>query len=400
MLTDLYTLPTTANYPNAAQQNDVLPVLYGDLTENSGGGVTNCPCLYVDAHIYGIAAHEILSAGAGNEFYVYENGVLTEKSYEVNPAYTGDAGDVIAIVTFLEAPDEPVSIACKGKLDADGNLITNPVDVIIDLLTDDTTFDPTTVAKARQTADDLGYTCAGAIVQDTTFAVLLTQIMSTFLGDWYINGDKALVLAFDSEETIYQVSGFLKRSRCEWQRATRRLENIANQIQVNYAVAFVTIDKRFSKGFRADNYYMTDDGDSTKDIASQNVYGTRLAPLELNWTRNTTAAQVIQARAVEKFANPIWLVDITGHSPYNMMVEKGDFVVFDCPFLRDESGEKLQAQIGRVIEIEKDLDNLTISYKLQDTGRFFPASPIQYNGDHTYGDGSYYGGQRFRDVTA
>lgn len=399
MLTDPYILPTTANFPNASAQNNVLPTLYGDLTENSSAGVTNCPCLDTTANVYGIAGHEILSAAKGNTFKIYEQGILTTKAYQVNTAYSYAGGDTIAIVTFLVAPSEPVTIACKGKIDTAGNLITNPVDIIIDLLSDEATLDDTAISRARQTATRLNYTCAGAIVQDTTFATLLTQIMSTFLGDWYISGDKALVLSFDASETIYQIAGFLKRSRCDVSSVTRRLVNIVNQVQVNYAVAFVEIDKRFKKGFRADNYYMTDDGAASISTSSQQLYGVRQYVLDLNWTRSTLAAQTIQARCVEKFKNPVWLVDIVEHSPQNFLVERGDYVVFDCDFLRDENGLPLRGQIGRVLEIDRDMDVFTVSFHVQDTGKYFPTAPIQYDGAHTYGDGTVFGGARAREVT-
>ena len=399
MLTDPYILPTTASFPNASAQNNVLPTLYGDLSENSSAGVTNCPCINNVAHVYAIAGHGILSIAKGNTFRVYEQGILTTKSYQVN---TGIAlyGSTIATLTFFEAPTDPITIACKGKTDVSGNLITNPVDIILDLLSDDATLDDTAISRARQTATRLNYTCAGAIVQDTTYATLLTQIMSTFLGDWYISGDKELVLSFDATGVNEQVAGFLRRARCDVQSATRRLINVVNQVQVNYAVAFVEIDKRFKKGFRADNYYMTDDGTASKDDNSQQLYGVRQAVLDLNWTRSTLAAQAIQARCIEKFKTPVWLIDITEHSSENFLVERGDYVVFDCDFLRDEDGLPLRAQIGRVLDIDKDMDTLSVGFQIQVIGKFYPTSPITYNGQHTYGDGTTFGGTRAREVTS
>jgi len=396
MLTDLYTIRLSGDYAAPRNQNDPIPVLYGALTENSDGPVSFCPCIDTAFYRYAIAGHAVQSAGDGNTFTVYANGVEVTSGYTIDPAYTDELGNTMAILTFGAEPTEPVTIRCNGKV-VDGVLLTNPVDIVLDILDEDTSTDAAAIADARSKASLLGYTCAGVIMKDIQMSTLIASILRCFLGDWYLNNDGRFVIRFDAAQTRLNLSGIIPERYTTPANATRKLENIVNQVQIDYAVSMASLDKRFKTAAKSGNYYRTDDGTTTKNAASQSIYGVRLVSLQLDWTRSDTTVAVVQARLIARLKDPVYLIDLGETHWGNVHVEKGDYLVFSCGFLMDEDELPLQNQVGRAIEVEKDLDANIMKYLLQDTGRFYPAPPDQYDGDQTYGDGGYFGGNRLRE---
>jgi hypothetical protein len=392
-LSDILTLTKTNIYSAPGETNAFLPKVWGDMSENSGdAGLWTAPCLNVNSHDYCLAGHPILSEANGNVIRCFDRDGTELTNFTTTTAGDYEGQGVIAYVTFPSDPGN-ITVQCLGAVDDTGALLTNPIDVIFALLGDATNLDPTSFAIARNVAESLGYTCAGVMLDENPYQFWLNAIAASFLMDWYVNGDGKIVVRFDTGLTtgISPVAFFVERET-DGVRVSQYVRNLVNQVQCNYAVAYES-DKRYSEGARS-NYRATDDGADSLDAFSQARYGIRLRELSLDWTRSDVTVHTIQARLVEKFGHPLWLVTWPCINMKPMQAEKGDCVVFSSALLRDSTGNPLVNQFGKVIEKDVDLDAGQLSYILEKLNMVLTAEPDIWDGACSAGDGGSFGGDR------
>ncbi|MCP4407258.1 MAG: hypothetical protein GY807_05745, partial [Gammaproteobacteria bacterium] len=334
-LTDVLVLPKSSAFSDPENQNDLIPILYGDLDENSGDqGVTVCPCVdTVSAYKqYAVSSEHIAGGGSGTFFD--STGEIASVSFVVSntPAY----------VTFASDPSGTVSYRGYGKPDSSGTLIENPITLLEDLLDygeaqglSVPTRHPTSWARAKITAEALGYKAAGAIVAENSLAFWLTSILSNFLGSWKLNSAGELEIWLDTSinNDYHRIAGFLQERKSTIS-GTRRRTNIVNQVFAQYAISYTQQDRRYKENVLS-NYRESDDGTGTKDAASITSYGVKLREMQFDWIRETATMTAIQSRIVEKFKDPLWVLDWKEEDWMNMPVEEGDPVVFSWKELSD-----------------------------------------------------------------
>lgn len=399
-LNQLYELPKSGRYSFAENQNDLLPVLYGDLTENSGNhGITSCPLIDTTQHVYCIAGHRVLSTADGNIFRFFDrNGDEITSGFSVVADGDYEGHGTIAYVIF-DTDVGQITCQCQGKTDIDGNLITNPITLIEDLIGETGDVNQTAFALASLNASDTGYTAAGAIVSENTYQFWLNSLASSFLADWYIDGQGKLVIRLNTESTQgLAPTAFFSQHESDRVTGSQYVKNLVNEVYANYAISYAQSDRRYKEGIRS-NYLQSDEGSAYIDTQSQLRYGIRRREINFDWTRNTATVNAIQERMITLFKDPLWLIHWEDITFRQIQAEKGDTIVYSWAERKDEHGDPLRNQYAQVLEKEMDLDQGGIRFTLKDLGVPYADDFDIWNGvDASAGDGGYFGSTRSTKV--
>ena len=405
MFQDALILTKAGFYTNASDPSLPIPLVLGDMTENTDAAAWVCPNL--NTNVYAVAGWGLQTAANGNSITVYDDdGVVAGGEYTwTESGVYGGTGDTISYLTFSVAPTGTVTCKCKGKANSSGTLITNPLDcleAILDYAEEHLTGfsytqDATSWGNATLAASDNSYTCAGVVLSDNTPAYWCTNLLASFLGDWWLGNDGNLHVFLDTASlNTWNVVGHLNEREATAITGKQDKKNFCNQVQVNYALAFTDIDKRFKNNVGNSNYYRTDNGSGSADSTSQGKYGVRLHEMNFDWTRNTATVNAVQSRIVARFKDPVWLLDWKAQDFLNCHLEKGDFVTYNWEERKDENGLPVRNQIAQILSKNINMDAWNIGFTLRDTGVYRPAEPDFWNGTSTVGDGGTYGGDRDR----
>jgi hypothetical protein len=390
-LYDIYEVPKSGTYSAPANDNTALPLLFGDLSENTGAqGVFVCPQL--TATVWGLAAHAIQTEGGGNTITLYDDdGLISSSDYTITTSGDFESHGTIAYITFSVTPAGTVTATVTGgAVDGSDNVLTNPVDVIekmLEIMGDDTALEATSKAEAKQTADDQGYTCAGIIIADQPKAFWLADITASFLGSWFLNEQDELVLQFDTATTDFTATADdLKQSFVISEPALLpSRDNTITRPIINYAFSAAQVDRRY-RNDALTNYLKTFSNDEVAGDISQELF--------FNWTRNTATVESINDRIIELYGDGIKLYSWKTNDFSLVHLEPGDFVSFSNDWEYDSDGNPLKNQVGKVYNVTLDLMSQTVTLDFYDTGNYLLASPALWDGSRYVGDGLPYGGQR------
>ena len=389
-LDSLYALKKTGEYSDPKRASDVIPVVYGDWTENSGNfPVVPCPCVNDTLHVYALSAGSLLTAANGNTFRFWdEDGdEIASSAFSVTPSIDYESNGTIAIVTFT-ADYGDVTGQYQGKVDPGGTLITNPIDVFEDIVGGASALHRTSFAKARALATTLGYTCAGAIVSEHQVKTWLNNLAASFLMDWYTDADQKIKVRLDSSNLAGLEPAFVLE-----ERHTSRVEvfqyatNIQNQVPVYYAPSYAKADRRFREGVNA-NYLKYDSGATYRDADSSRRYGVHDQPVyTFDWTRNTATVNTIQQRIVDKFAHPVNLIQWPEVTKQAMQAEKGDFGVYANSLRINSDGDRMTARYVQLLEKNVPLIGGGLGLYLRETNIPYVTDLVYWDGTRTLGDG-------------
>jgi hypothetical protein len=400
-LTDKFYLGRAGAYPDPLNTNDLLPVVYGDLTDGDDGvwrlpridlivGTPNTP-------VYCYAAHETLSAANGNTVTIYEDGMeLDPGLYAFNEADDYESLGTISTITFTSPKDNAV-ITARGKgkptAAAGATLMENIIDIVEDFLTveNDFTsalFEATAKARASQIFTAQSYKAAGVIHEDGAIWEIIAAMMGSFLGSCYINGDGELVLEIDTNIVPLGPAGIIRKGDAYLTDAVITRDNIINQCPCNYAYDYVTA------AFRSH----TDAADHV-DAASQGIFGVRKpgTPYQFYWCRDLTSVQTVQDLIVAKLARPLYEVTIAAEKLKQIALDIGDYFAWSAHRLYDQNGEEMLNQYWKTIAVRPDYPKNRIVLRALQTAHFMTTA---YLADGTYlADGSVIAGGN-RDLTA
>lgn len=389
---DTLYLGRTGRYAAPLNNNDRLPYVYGDLTDSSDGNWI-APCIDTVNHVYCYAAHAVLSVAGGNSISVYVDGVLQSSGYTFSESNNYEGLGNIATITFA-ADQANAIISVRGKGYASGGaLVENIIDIVNDVLVtrmgfDSSIFNATRKASARDVFESQSYKAAGVIHQDIKLWDLLTQMMGTFLGSAYLDGDQLLCLDIDTGGAPGNESfNIVNFSDIIISSARQTLENVINRCPCSYAYDYV-LDNSFK-------LHTDDSADS--DVVSTAIYGERTPtePYRFYWCRHLTTVSAVQAIIVTKFKNPLWQVEMTDSSMKRLQMDVGDYfsATVDCVY--DSSGP-LYNHTWRIVGVQPDLSSGQIKFAVHDAGTFVPV--LHYADGSVYADGSYTAGND-RDTT-
>lgn len=397
LLTDTCYLKRAGRYANPLNTNDRLPIVYGDLTDGTLG-LWECPCIDTVNYVYCFAGHEVLSVANGNSIAVYENDVEVDPAdYSFDEANDYEGKGTIATITFTSSKAESIiSVRGKGKPTTSGGatLLTNIVDIIDDFLTVENDFpssiyEATAKARAAQVFEAQSYTAAGAIVEDVEIWDTIVEMMASFLGSAYVDGQGKLVLEIDDNSIPYQYgqAGIIPKAESNLLSVVQKLSNVINRCPCNYRYSWVT------GGFKAH----TDDSAHASAI-SQGIYGAREpgTPYQFYWCRDLTTVQAIQDIIISKLNDPIYEIEIEDQTLRRVGCDVGDIVIFSADTLYDATEQPLLNQQWKVIGAARDFRAGTINFRALQTSYYLM---VAYLADGTYiADGSIHAGSD-RDTT-
>jgi hypothetical protein len=371
-LKDTYYPRRSSVYDTPLNTNDMLPLVYGNLTDGVNGN-WQLPCIdtLADGGVYCYAAHEVLSVANGNSITVYKEGVLVSSAdYTFDESNDYEGNGVIATITFdagKSPGNDEISVRGKGKPTASGGavLMTNIIDILYDFLTVENDFsiedfDATYKATAAYTFLVQGYLAAGVIEKDDPIWDILQKMMASFLGSVYLSGEGKIVLEID-DGTLPAESfkGILNQSDVEFISGTQKLSNLINQCPALYCYDYV-VDQ-----FK----YITDSIDHA-DIASQNIYGVRKpeSAYEFDWCRDVTSVQKIQDILVGKFKYPLWEIEVDDITMKRLDCDVLKVVSYSAKNIFDEFGNPLINQLWKVLTFNPDFVGAKIKFGLLQTG--------------------------------
>ena len=396
-LTDTFYLKRAGRYASPLNSADRLPVVYGDLTDGTLGNWV-LPEIDTTNYVYAFAGHEVLSVANGNNISIYENDLLLDPSmYVFNEANDYEGLGVIATIDFATPKTGSIITARgMGKPTTSGGavLMENIIDIIVDLMTveNDWTaanFEGTAKERARQLFTAQSYKAAGAIVEDAVLWDIVTDMLSSFLGSAWLDGNGYLVLDIDTNTIAYEYgqNAIFSRSDTELTEAIQRLANIINQCPCNYSYNYVVGEFRKQTNDTAH-----------ADAISQGIYGVREpnTPYQFYWCRDLTSVQKVQDLIVAKFKDPLYEITIMDATPKHYDVDVGAIIIFSADSLYGKDGNPLRNHFWRVLSVQPDLSKMTAKFRTVQTEYYLTAG---YFADGSYlADGRIFAGAN-RDMT-
>lgn len=370
-LTDTLYLPRSSRYANPLNGNDRLPIVYGDLTDGANG-IWSLPCIDTDGGgmnpVYCFAAHPVLSAADGNSVTIYEDGM------ELNPAlyafderndYEGK-GEIATITFSSPKANAVISARGMGKDDGAGTLLENIIDIVNDFLTveNDFTaalFEATFKARAAQIFAAQGYKAAGVVCEDAKIWDTLVEMMASFLGSAYLNGEGELCLEIDDGGYVSGEGNIIRRAASSLVDAKQRLANIINQCPCNYAY-----------NYAAGEFKQETNDSAHADTVSQGVYGVREPeePYQFYWCRDLTSVQAVQDIIVAKFKDPVYEIEIEDATLERMHLDVGDMAIYSAADLYDKEGAPLTNQQWKIVSVAPDFAKGRIRFRALQTPYF------------------------------
>lgn len=390
--------------PGDNQQNLILPLPYGDLTENSDSGVWVCP--QIGEKVYCAAGWPVLSVANGNVVSVYVDGVLQSSGYTFDESNNYESQGNIAIITFsADQGDATVSVRMKGKETSEGSgvLITNPIDVIEDwmdycsnLLTGAVwEKDNYTFTKAKALADSYNYTCAGVIQSNNTLGFWIQSILNSFVGWFQFSSTGALKVFLREVVTVSSVQEFFDEYEAIQLDVSKDLGNVLNRIIINYAVCYAKIDRRFKEGGES-SYFRTADETTGSDTASIKRYGVKLPePFNFDWTRKTMGVELAQSILLGMYNTPEFVVRYTGQDFKWVPLELNDQVQGTISLVRDSDNEVVEDVVYELREKTQNLDDFTTSFVIQSLTFIDLAEGLLYDGEFYFDGSKYFDGEKY-----
>jgi hypothetical protein len=365
-------LKPASAYAAHRRDSDFLPLVYGDLDDDTAqaeGGLWWAVCVDSSAHVYALAGHALLSLAAGNRVSLYDAGgqLIPESAYALDLAHDYQGLGTIATATFAAEAQalEPIAVAAKGKPDASGALLANPLAVVRDILASaaglgEEGLDPSAYTRAWSRAQALGWRAAGVVAAPVSAASLLTQIMGDFLGSWWLGADGRLKLCLDLGPGSIdegELATVLSQAHLKNVSVTAKLANLVNRARVSH---------RYNP--LRGQYAALADGRDSENRSSISLHGLAERQVGLAWARDPQTAARVGERLVALLGSPRRVITCEEDALVNLHLERGDAALVSLDWLGDELGRPLVNQIVRVLALEPQLDQGTIRFTLLDTG--------------------------------
>lgn len=430
-LDDTWYLKRASLYANPLNDNNILPVVFGNLTDGNYG-IWEVPCIDTVNHVYCFAAHAVRSQtiqvwvkGASVDPSAYDtvqftdsgsdtvdiSGVLADPDaysagdvlvdpsrYTFNESNNYESKGNIATITFDDdMGNATIIVKGYGKNDSNGDLMENPIDIINDILTVENSFtsaiyNTTSKAMAKDKCRKNDYKAAGIINNDVVLWDLLQEIAACFLGAIYYDANKELCIDIDDNTAIYSGATIIPQRDIYFRGAAQSLENLINRCPATYRFNYVS-----------GKYHAYDDGEDWEDLVSQSVYGLRVPEnaYQFPWCRNAATVNKVQELIVEKFKNPLWIVDIDAKSLKYHNLDVNDVI---CATIKDLFGKDLGLtlneyinQFFKIVSVEPNYTEHKIALTLHDSGKYLTGNNFIADGSYM-ADGSIMAGNLTRDI--
>lgn len=365
-LQDTYALRKAGDYSRPRRASQAIPLVYGDMRAEQGGGVWPAVCVDSANHVYAYCGGPALSAQEGNQVRVFTREGQELTGFTFNHHHDLEGRGAIATLTFGEdvSAGEPLSLSGFGRASGRG-LLQNPLDVLRDFLgeycgLEEERIDNASWARARGQCEVLGQRAAGAVTKDQAVSQTLSELLSCFLGSWWLDARGRLRVSLTQGPGMLaeaETAACFRGAETADAVLEASLDNLCNRLTCSYAYNWVSGE-----------YEGYDDGRAEAEPRSRSLYGDQARSLELPWLRDKASARAVQRSLVGAFAFPVRLLSLTQESFASLHAERGDYVWLSCPWLRGSQRQPLVNQLMRVLSVEPDLDKRTIGFTLMDTG--------------------------------
>lgn len=394
---ELYALRRAGDYANPRDEGALIPAVLGDMTQGSVKGQWVAPCIdTTDPYVYAVAGHAVLSEGSGNSVSVYDkDGAAISSGWTFNEADNYEGRGAIATLTFAadQEAKEPLTVCCKGAVDAGASLITNPISQANHFITtlcgqgEDTIHTPS-LQQAIAACSAASYEAAGIIDADISRGEFLSSLLSDFIGSWWNDADNLLRVSIDIDGGGWledQTAGSIQAYQCHDASDDEDEANLTNQVALSWA-----------RNAATNEYHGSDDGVDSRRTSSIRLYGLKPLELQLNWVRSSAVATAIRVALLDAYAHPPRVITVPLDGLGMAYVERGDHLLLSSDWIYDETGQNLTNQVMRVQAIALDLAQDMTTLTLKDTG-FYRTIAYLADGTHT-ADGSIIAGGE-RDMT-
>jgi len=356
-------LASVFDYP--LNENDVLPVVYGDLTVSSGiqGGHWILPCIDTMNHVYCFADHSVLSAANGNSISIYADGEFVDPGDYVFDENNTSYGSIATILFTNDQGQKQISARGKGKTDPGASqvLLTNLIDIVEDFLTVQNHYDPEIIeplakVKSRSDFESESYLAAGVIDCEKNIWTLLQQMLGSFLGSVYRNSKGKLVLEIDVGQSPNSQAPIIPISDISFKTAEQRLEDVVNDIAVKYKYNLIVRD------------FISEE--TKTDALSEALYGKRSLILPLHWCYHQASAVKVADILLHKFMHPTWRISFQDLTLKRAHLDVGDFVIATFPHLYGSDKKTMVNQILKIVETRPDANKGQVWFNGLDTGNY------------------------------
>lgn len=387
LLTDTFYLTRAGTYSNPSDENALLPIVYGDLTDRTAGNWV-LPCIDKTNFVYAYADNEVLAAANGNSVTIYVDGVEAEASaYTFDESNNYESLGNIATVTFTaDQGNATISARGKGKVLTGTTLMVNIIDIVYDFLTVHCGLaagicDGTAMALARSTFEMQSYVAAGVIAQDTKIWETIAQMMASFLGSAYIAGDGDLVLDIDLHAINNKpYAGIVRRFDASMTECVQRLENVINRAPGEYRFNYV------GNGFSG---YTDRAGYS--DPSSAAMFGERSNAYQFYWCRHSPSIERMQEIIVRLFSFPVYEVTLELPTLKYMHIDVGDIFVWSASDLYEwdvNNAAAMDNHYWRCLSVAHDFQRGKMTIKAMSTPHYMTEDGEIADGSVT-ADGSH-----------
>ncbi len=361
-LQQIHVLPRTGRYANPRRGGDVLPIVYGDLIGGGEGGVWTCPCIDTVNFVYAVAAHPVLSPANGNSVTVHSRDgadITANFSFAHDSDYEG-LGHIATLTSTAgdQKSNEPLAVRLKGKVDASGNLIQNPMAAVHDFLVYHVgvkakEFDATWKTRTEDHLASLSIAAAGVVERDVRPDQVITEMLR-LMASWWRNGSGKLIFkphigpggVLASDVTAYLGPEQLEGDQWPPPRVVWDEESICTRAAVYFAYNWA---KREFEEF--------DDGSSEAAIDMEARYGKAMfKTFELHWVRSAAVVNQLQEMVVDCYKRPPANLQARIKGFDQLHLEQGDVVAVSLPWLYDEGGQTLSKELYRLTSMRTALE--------------------------------------------
>lgn len=387
-LQELLVLKKSGDYANCRRTGDVLPIVYGDLTEggDTDAGVWRAPCIDTSAYVYAVAGHGLLSAADGNQVRVFaDNGAELTSGWTFDEANDYEGQGDIAILTFTsdQRSNEPLTVRCQGKDDGAGSLLTNPIDIVVDFLTSfaevaAAEIDTTWRTRTRDYFLGQDIEIAGVINSDVRPDKVVGEMLR-LLGSWWRAGNGRLVF----KPHLGPVS--LSESDVVARLGPAQMESGGLTISFDENDICTRAAMDYAYNFNDREYEDNDDGSASAAVYQEARYGREYSrQWQLPWIRSSSTVGKLQELVVDYYGRPpLQLAATLGGYEY-LYLEPGDVVALSIDWFYDQDLLPLRNQLFRLSAVNSNLDRGQVALTALDLGAYlslaYPADGSQSAG--------------------
>lgn len=364
-------LRRASDYTNPRNQAEILPYRYGLYSSNIENKFNGYPLICIDTVNFKYIPMDGEGMTDANVKVWDKDGTLiagANYTYDSNEA--DENGATVATLTFTgdRIASEPMTAEVEGQLSSASYWYEQqsqyPLVAFYDFIVNkcgfaNTVFNATSWWEALTRCRDYDYFCRILIDQDTSPAELLSNVCASFNMDWWIDGNSKIKfivhpaarsyrIGFPTSDVQFKENTFKQRSK---------LSDVVNQLSVNYGSC--------SAGF-----VYTDDGSSTLDTPSTQLFGQRLEELDLTYlggdTNWSTQIGNVQSSYLLRYANP-QIIEFTTKDRRFVALERFDIFALSIDFMYDKDLSQLRNAAYQILYRQTSLtghDSKVVALKI------------------------------------